>query len=1036
VNVDIEPRNLFGRFQSLSAWALALTGLLLPALAAGQASLVQVNSNDNSFVYRSSVAVSFVALQTAGNLNVVVIGWNDTSATIAGVADSNGNTYVLAGSTVSMPIPAPGVASQVVVSQAIYYARNINAGANTVVATFNQNTAVQSVRIVEYSGLDVVNPLDTVVGNFGTSVPADSGTATTNSANDLLFGAGTITSAFTGSGTGFATVLLNGLGDIAEDNFVTLAGNYDATAVFGVGGWVMQMAAFRETGQTPPTFSAPAITALSVSSGLESGGTVLTITGTNFEPGASVLFTNTGGATASGVNCTVALQTAPNATVTCLTPSFPTGLAGIVVSNVDGQASSSSAFTFTSSTPFAAATSPAITPDTGTNNGGTLVEISGSNFAAGATVTVGGVPADRVSVENVNTILASVPASTTGLATVVVKNPSGATGTLPAGYTYAPNTGISFVQVNSAQPVSPAATASVLYPLAQTAGNLNVVIIGWTDATAHVQTVTDSAGNTYTLAFAPTVGTGLSQGIYYAKNIVAAASNTVTVTFDIAATSPDIRVLEYSGIDTAAPLDTGGGAAGTGTDLNSGAITTSKAGDLVIGAGLGADVLTAAGRIFTTVVITPHGTNVEHLIGPAAGNINATATQALNANWVMQAVAFQQSGAIPDFTVNVTPPTSASITAGQTAMYAISVSALAGFNSDVTLTCSSGLPLGSTCSFAPPVVTPGLTAATSTLTITTTAATPAGVSNVTVTGTLGSLSHDASVGLTVAAAPAADFTVAASALSPASVAAGASATSTITVAPTNGFNGTVSLTCSITPVVTSVPTCSFAPASIPSAAGTSTLTVHTSAATPIGPYSVTVEGAFGSLHNTAPVTLAVTAALPGDFTLAASAFTPAQVSAGGSSTATVTVAPTNGFNGTVDLTCSVAPAATRAPTCSLNPTSATGGAGTPTLTVNTTATTAASLAPQSKWAFYAMWLPVSGLALLGAGVTTRKGRLLAFLFGCLMFSGLIFLEACGGSSSSGGGSGHPGTAAGSYTVTVTGISDSLTHTATTTLTVQ
>ncbi len=78
--------------------------------------------------------------------------------------------------------------------------------------------------------------------------------------------------------------------------------------------------------------------------------------------------------------------------------------------------------------------------------------------------------------------------------------------------------------------------ATVNYTLAQTVGNLNVVIVGWADATATVQSVVDSAGNTYTLAFPATVGTGLSQAIYYAKNIVAAAAgNTVTVTFSVAA---------------------------------------------------------------------------------------------------------------------------------------------------------------------------------------------------------------------------------------------------------------------------------------------------------------------------------------------------------------------------------------------------------------------------------------------------------------------------------------------------------------------
>ena len=207
MNVNTAIGNLCGRFQSLSSWRLILALLLVPSLAAGQANSVQVNSNNGSFIYRDSVVVPFTAAQTAGNLNVVVVGWNDTSATIASVTDTNGNTYALAATTESTPVP-PGSSQQV--SQAIYYAKNINAGVNTVTVTFNQNTAVQSVRIVEYTGLDQVNPLDTSVANFGTANPADSGMVTTNSANDLLLGAGTVTTAFTGSGPGFVTVLLTG----------------------------------------------------------------------------------------------------------------------------------------------------------------------------------------------------------------------------------------------------------------------------------------------------------------------------------------------------------------------------------------------------------------------------------------------------------------------------------------------------------------------------------------------------------------------------------------------------------------------------------------------------------------------------------------------------------------------------------------------------------------------------------------------------------------------------------------------------------
>ncbi len=94
------------------------------------------------------------------------------------------------------------------------------------------------------------------------------------------------------------------------------------------------------------------------------------------------------------------------------------------------------------------------------------------------------------------------------------------------------------------------------YPAAQTAGDLNVVVVGWNDNTATVQSVKDSAGNTYSLAIGPTTGTGMQQSIYYAANI-AGGSNTVTVTFSQAAAYPDVRILEYRGV-TSSGCDGGG----------------------------------------------------------------------------------------------------------------------------------------------------------------------------------------------------------------------------------------------------------------------------------------------------------------------------------------------------------------------------------------------------------------------------------------------------------------------------------------------
>ena len=95
-----------------------------------------------------------------------------------------------------------------------------------------------------------------------------------------------------------------------------------------------------------------------------------------------------------------------------------------------------------------------------------------------------------------------------------------------AAVTPSPPTAPAFVQGNSAVPQSPQTTVVVPFAGAQTAGNLNVVVVGWSDTVSHAMTVTDSRGNTYTKAVGPTLGTAgggtAAQSIYYAANIVAA----------------------------------------------------------------------------------------------------------------------------------------------------------------------------------------------------------------------------------------------------------------------------------------------------------------------------------------------------------------------------------------------------------------------------------------------------------------------------------------------------------------------------------
>jgi FG-GAP-like repeat len=173
-----------------------------------------------------------------------------------------------------------------------------------------------------------------------------------------------------------------------------------------------------------------------------------------------------------------------------------------------------------------------------------------------------------------------------------------------------------------------------------------------------------------------------------------------------------------------------------------------------------------------------------------------------------------------------------------------------------------------------------------------------------------------------------------------------------------------------------------------------------------------------------------------DFSISASALNPGTVSRGQSSTSTVTLSLLNAFDNPVALTCAVQPAQA-APTCSLDQDSVTfdtNGNATATLTIHTAAA-AALLAPRSPLRdsrpLQALWLPVVGFAVMGAGFGSSlsiKRKLTACVLGGILFSGLILQAACGG------GSGGPHSQ--TYTVTVTGASGSTQHSATTTLTVQ
>jgi hypothetical protein len=270
----------------------------------------------------------------------------------------------------------------------------------------------------------------------------------------------------------------------------------------------------------------------------------------------------------------------------------------------------------------------------------------------------------------------------------------------------------------------------------------------------------------------------------------------------------------------------------------------------------------------------------------------------------------------------------------------------------------------------------------------------------------------------------ADFFLQGTALNPSSVVPGISSTSTISVGTLNGFTGTVDLTCQLTPAQsTGMPTCAVSPSSVTPPAAPS-LTVKTNSTTPPTLYTVTVTGTAGALTHQVTLNMTVLAVTP-DYTITVTTpVAPSTVHAGSGATGIITVTPINGYTGNVTLSCSaITPTATPAPVCTFSPAivAITSSVQTSTLTISTTGPAAASFLPR---VFYALWLPLPGLALVGLRWGTsgaRRGKLLSLsLLFCLIGTGLLLMPACGGTSSSTSTTGGAVTPKNTYTFTLTG----------------
>lgn len=170
------------------------------------------------------------------------------------------------------------------------------------------------------------------------------------------------------------------------------------------------------TGILPNSFTyvaPPTVTAIDPVGGTIEGGTVVTITGTNFTGATAVTI---GGLTAS---FTVSDAT----TITATTPAHAAGAVDVAVTTPGGVGTGAGLFTYIA--PPAAPTVEAINPNSGTTAGGTVVTITGTNFTGATAVSIGGVAATGVTVVSTTSITATTPAHAAGAVNVDVTTPGG-----------------------------------------------------------------------------------------------------------------------------------------------------------------------------------------------------------------------------------------------------------------------------------------------------------------------------------------------------------------------------------------------------------------------------------------------------------------------------------------------------------------------------------------------------------------------------------------------------------------------------------
>ena len=253
------------------------------------------------------------------------------------------------------------------------------------------------------------------------------------------------------------------------------------------------------------------------------------------------------------------------------------------------------------------------------------------------------------------------------------------------------------------------------------------------------------------------------------------------------------------------------------------------------------------------------------------------------------------------------------------------------------------------------------------------------------------------------------YTLAMEPFNPFAVDPGQSSSARIALTASTGFTGTVTLACQVSSQAGQTPPiCDISPGSV-QPTGSATATVSTASATP-GSYLVTVTGTSpGTTAQTGQQYITILSANP-DFTITIqSAMVPSSVHAGNGSLGTININPLFGYQTPtgskgVTLSCAtITPLVTIPPICNFNPNPVPVASGT-TATSQITITTFGPVPTTSTIharIFYAWWLPLPMLSLVGLGAATggRRARKAWGMLALFVVAGSLMLSpACANSS--------------------------------------